>query len=463
MHELPFQLLINSVSLVSGEQSITCTELLRHIPDKRMVYDALWNGREVIVKVFSRKIYAKRHFKREWRGLTILNKRQLSAPKPLFYGKTEDGSWVVVMEKIFNSASVFDIFQQTTDMQKKLDLIVLVCKELAKQHSKAVMQADLHLGNFLIRDGIVFAIDSAQMHFYFKEPGKNKSLSQLALLTLYFSDSDIESVETLLKEYADVRQWDITKAEESYFKQQRVVQRKKTIRKGLKKSLRTSKRNLKVKSKNYSAVFDRQFCRSTDTADFFEQIDFMMDKGKVLKDGNTCFVSKIKWEEKDIVIKRYNYKGFFHSLRHTIKKSRARRSWLNAQRLEMLSINTPTPLAFIEKRKGWLVLCSYFIAEFTNAPSLYTLLKSSDTTENQRIEVINKVEKLIDRLGKYRITHGDLKHTNIFVSQNSLLLTDLDAMKVHKFNCMYKRRRASDIDHFKKYGQRYSVVMTTVV
>ena len=80
MHELPFQLLINCASLAPGEQSITCKELLRDVPGKREVYDAFWDEREVIVKLFSHNVHAKRHFKREWRGLTILNQRGLSAP-----------------------------------------------------------------------------------------------------------------------------------------------------------------------------------------------------------------------------------------------------------------------------------------------------------------------------------------------------------------------------------------------
>jgi len=71
MAEFSFQLLIKRFS-GEEEESLMCTALLRVVPDSRQVYDALWGDRSVIAKVFSHKINAKRHFKREWRGLRLL-------------------------------------------------------------------------------------------------------------------------------------------------------------------------------------------------------------------------------------------------------------------------------------------------------------------------------------------------------------------------------------------------------
>ena len=89
-----------------------------------------------------------------------------------------------------------------------------------------------------------------------------------------------------------------------------------------------------------------------------------MDVGQILKRGNTCYVSRIKLGGCDVVVKRYNHKGFIHSLRHTLKRSRASRSWLHAHRLQILKIAGPAPLAYIEHRRGMLVWKSYFVAEY---------------------------------------------------------------------------------------------------
>ena len=65
-------------------------------------------------------------------------------------------------------------------------------------------------------------------------------------------------------------------------------------------------------------------------------------------------------------------------------------------------------------------------------------------------EKVQQIKDLFDKLGKYRITHGDLKHLNILITDNGPVLTDLDGMKVHKCNWIYKLRRARDLQRFGK-------------
>ncbi len=50
MGEFPFQLSIKCAS-TNKEESLTCTALLRVISGSREVYEALWDGQDVIVKV----------------------------------------------------------------------------------------------------------------------------------------------------------------------------------------------------------------------------------------------------------------------------------------------------------------------------------------------------------------------------------------------------------------------------
>jgi len=444
MAEFPFQLLIKRTYPEKRTESLLCTALLRVVPGRRKVYDAIWNDKSVIAKVFSHKISARRHLKREWQGLSLLVSRGLSAPEPLFYGHTEDGRWAVVVQKIADSSTVLDVFQETHEPAKKLDLLVLVCKELAKQHNKGVLQKDLHLGNFLLGGDKVFALDTGQMRFSRRELDRKNSIPQLAMLASCLSDSNAEFISMLCKEYFKARGWHFGKPDESSFQKQLAVHRKRTLRKGLKKCLRTSKRHLQIKAGRYVAVFDRAFCQKAGPLDFIEQIDAMMDAGQILKKGKTCYVSRLMWNGKDVVVKRYNHKGFIHSLRHTIKKSRARRVWLHGHRLGMLDIATPKPLAYIEQYKGKLVWKSYLITEYVEGQKLYDFLRDDNITEQQRLNKIQQIVKLLDKMGKYRITHGDLKHTNILIADNSPILTDLDGMKVHKRDWTYQRHRAKD-------------------
>ncbi|MEE9371084.1 MAG: lipopolysaccharide kinase InaA family protein, partial [Sedimentisphaerales bacterium] len=412
----------------------------------------LWNDRDVIVKVFSHKISAKRHLKREWRGLSILRQRGLSSPEPLFFGQTEDGQWTVVVEKIINALTIGEVWDNTTDAGKKRELLCAVSGELAKQHSKGVLQKDLHLGNFLLSGDKVFTLDLGQMQFFSRPITRSKSISQLASLACYLAASDTESIARLCEEYFKAHCWRFSKSDELFLQKQLTVNRKRGVSKGLKKCLRTSKRHLQLKFRiqKFVAVFDRDFCQTTEPLDFIEQIDALMDGGQILKHGRTSYVSRIGWNGKDVVVKRYNHKGFIHSLRHTIKGSRARRGWLHAHRLGMLNIATPRPLAYIEQRKRMLVWKSYLITEYVEGQRLYDFLRDSKTGEEERSKVSGQVWELFERLGEYRISHGDLKHSNILITGNVPVLTDLDGVKVHKWNWIYRMRRRKDLRRFRK-------------
>ncbi len=444
MAEFPFQLLINRDFSKKQVESLTCLALLRAVPGKRQVYDALWNNRGVIVKVFLDKFSDWRHLKREWRGLKVLQQRGLNCPEPLFVGKTQEGRRAIVLEKIADSPTVLDVFCRAAEPTAKLDLLLLVCKEMAKQHHKGVFQKDLHLGNFLIKDEKVFAIDPSQMCFSSCQLGRKKSISQLALLARSVPEDRPEDIDRLCQEYALARGWNFEKADDALFQKQLVVHEKKGIRNELKKSLRTSKRYLRIKSGSYVAVFTRDFCQGAEPFDFIEQIDSLMNNGRILKDGNTCYVSCARWNNKDVVIKRYNNKGLIHSLRHTLKRSRARRGWLGGHRLRLLNIATPRPFAYLEQRRGSLIWQSYLITEYVQGQNLYNFLEDEHVTGQQRLRAADEIAKLIDKLGKYKISHGDLKHSNILITADGPVLTDLDAMKVHKYRWLYRIYGAKD-------------------
>jgi hypothetical protein len=149
----------------------------------------------------------------------------------------------------------------------------------------------------------------------------------------------------------------------------------KTIKEELKNCLRTNETYLRIKTGKHVAVFNRVLCSGADAFDFIEQVDTIMNNGKILRNDKTCYVSRIVWNGKDMVIRRYNHKGLFHSLICTIRKPGACRAWLNAHRLEMLDIATPRPLAYIEQRNGILIWKSYFINEFIEGRKISHLIQ----------------------------------------------------------------------------------------
>ena len=448
MPEYPFELRIKNTSSESGEETLLCTGLLRTVPGRRQTYDAMWNKSPVIVKMFSHKISAGRHLSREVEGLTQLQKRGLKSARPLFYGKAEDGRWAVVIQKIVNSVTALNVYYETEDDHKKMDLLMQMCRELAKQHSKGVIQTDLHLENFLQADNQIYTLDPGQIRFSAYEVPRRTSLSQLALLVCYVPASNAQGAETLCKEYFEIRGWEFEPSDKRLIEKQSTLELNKVIRRGLKKCLRTSKRFRRMKAGGFLAVFDRSFCEGTNPIDFVGQIDTLMDAGQILKNGNTCYVSRLTWAGMEVVVKRYNHKALIHSLRHTIKRSRARRGWLHAHHFGMRGIPTPKPLAYIEQRKGLLIWNSYLVTQYTEGPSLYQFLRDESIAPEQRVTMKQKVTDLLDQLAQHHITHGDLKHTNILIAKNGPTLTDLDSVRFHTCRWMYRIRSAKDRERF---------------
>jgi tRNA A-37 threonylcarbamoyl transferase component Bud32 len=448
MAEFPFQLLIERVSGEKERESLTCAGLLRVIPGRRVVYDALWKGRAVVVKVFSHRVSAKRHLKREWRGFSLLQERGLNSPEPLLYGKTGGHAWAVVTEKIDNAPTAGEVWAKTSDVTRRCELLFSMSRELARHHRNGVLQGDLQLGNFLLKNEKLFVVDPAEMRFFRREVGRKQSIAQLALLLSIVLNEDADMLKMVCEEYAKARSWELSKSDMAMFYKRLARCRKKRTKHALQKSLRTSRRHQRIKARGYSGSVCRDVFDEKNFYKFLTRIDELMSGGQILKDGNACFVSRVNFGGKEIVVKRYDHKGIIHSLRHTIKKSRALRGWLNAQRLQRLNIATPRPVAYIEQRRGLLLWKSYLVTEYVNGQNFYSFLRDSEIGEEERSRAIEQVVELFDRLDKYRITHGDLKHTNILITGFGAVLTDLDAMKVHRFNWTYRIWRAKDMARF---------------
>jgi len=412
-------------------ETLSCQALLRDLRGVRSAYRALWENRPVIVKVFEHRFKAGRHMRREWQGLRQLERRGVSAPRGLFYGRSEAGRPVVVVEEIAESVTAVDVFRATHEPAARLDILTLVCRELAQQNEKGILQKDLHLGNFLLAGERVYTLDPAQMRFYSRPVGRKASLVQLAKLACSLPACDGEGLARLQQIYAASRGWRLSESERRFVKKSINFYRRKTIRNALRKTLGAGKRYLRIQRSNYVAVVEKDFLSEPQAVDFAERIDSLIDAGQVLKKGNTSYVSRIAWNGRNVVVKRYNHKGLIHSLRHTIKGSRARRGWLHGHRLGMLNIATARPLAYIERRWLGMLWCSFLITEYVEGRNLHEFLQMESLSEKQRSMVLERLKRLLVRLGEQRITHSDLKPSNILMAGQSPTIIDLDAMKVH--------------------------------
>jgi tRNA A-37 threonylcarbamoyl transferase component Bud32 len=419
--------------------------LIREVPGTRQTYSALWQDQPVIVKVFCRRFSIRRHTLREWQALQKIAALQIDCPQALFYGKTEEGFGAIVTAFIPDSQNIFNLYVELTDPQKKIQLLSMVVSQLAHLHINGIVQNDLHLGNFLLAANRIYLIDPAQIRFY-KEPVKlSVSFSQLAQLCNNWPANQESGLEVFIRKYFAARglvfrPWHLDKI----LKLARAI-REKMIRRRLRKSLRDGKRYIAIKNRTCRAIFSRQLWTQKQAADLPGHIDLLMSQGKVLKRGNTCFVCQVQINDRPVVIKRYNHKGFWHSLRQTFQGSRARRCWMHGHRFDELRIPTPMPLAFIEKTRGGIVYCSYILNEYAEGVKFDKFLRDLSRIESEQAQMFERVETILRHMEQYHITHGDLKPSNILITPNGPTLIDLDSVRVHKIGFLFKRARNKDI------------------
>ena len=420
---------------------------------------------------FIKQLFRTSRAKRAFKATLMLAENDFRAPTIVAMGERRFGifhtrNFLVTLDAA-NSKRIYEFIPESrTDLAKeqllsKRELIRAFGQTVGRMHKAGIFHGDLRLGNVLVQK------EQNMWRFFFLDNERTKRLCRLPLRLQVKNlvQVNMKLPDTLtntdrmrfFKEY-----W----AENGGSKQQerelvrQVVKRsderldkRMWVRRELRKCLRTNERYLRVKTDRYIASFDRGFCQRNETVkpvDFIEQIDALMDEGQILKRDNTSYVSRLTWNGKDIVVKRYNHRGLIHSLRHTIKKSRAERSWLHAHRLGVLGIATPRPLAYIEQHRGLLVWKSYLVAEHVKGQELKLFLRDDEIGDEKRATVTQQVTDLLGKLGQYQITHGDLKHSNILITESGPVLTDLDGMKVHKWNWLYRIYRVRDMTRFAK-------------
>ncbi|OGV65905.1 MAG: hypothetical protein A3K19_07855 [Lentisphaerae bacterium RIFOXYB12_FULL_65_16] len=429
-----------------SDTTLVCTRRLRDVPGRRHVYEAMWGDLAVVAKLFCHPTRAAGHARREVRGLAALRDRAVPAPMVLYAGQLNDGSHVVITLRL--ETDVTPARAVTADRNEAVPWLDVVLLAIANLHAKGALQRDLHPDNLLISRGQVCFLDPALVRLSPRAVPRRTALSQVALLLSQFPRLTAADRRALTETYAIARGWRPTAADSDRVEHLCLSHTRERLRRALKKCQRSNTREVHATSAVFEAVFDRRFLGARASDEVAAQLDATMAAGVALKAGRTCSLARVDWDSASVVIKRYNPRGTFHAARHTLKGSRARRHWLNSHRLLMLGIPTPRPLAFVEVRQGLLVVCSYFIMEFIAGRELRDMLLDPDTAEADKQAVVAQVDDMLRCLGRFRLTHSDLKHRNFLVCGREVFLTDLDGMHEHGSALLYARARRRDLARF---------------
>ena len=201
-------------------------------------------------------------------------------------------------------------------------------------------------------------------------------------------------------------------------------------------------------------------------APVLSRLDSAIAEGQALKLGGSSTVAQIEHAGRSLVIKRYNIKGFFHWLKRFWRPSRAWHSWQEGNRLDFLGIGTPRPLAIVERRTLWLRRGAYLVTEHCSCEDIISRFRpyaeATGSAARPSDAELAALDQLFSAMLRERISHGDLKGTNVLWQDGRWLLIDLDAMQqhgsAHSFSGAYSRDRARFLRNWPQQSELYQLL-----
>ncbi len=418
---VPFQ-----IKLDEGK-ALVFQRLLRTLPGKRITGLGVIDGQSVVAKLFINQRDSERHWQREYQGIVLLQSRDLPTPKLLSAGELHNGGHYVLTTFVEGAQSLSDFGDAPPP-----SVLMRLLNTLGRMHAQGLIHADAHLGNFLLKGDDLFVLDgdavqSTQTAADFtmnlalllaQLPPTLATGMQSELLASYRAGNPGRTINLALLDQA------VTDA------------RQQRLKNYLDKCLRDCTR-FKVQREP-----GRFIAMVRSEADFLAPIiadpDAWLNAGTPLKQGNTATLAMVEHDGRKLVIKRYNIKGLRHALSRCWRPSRAWHSWIEGHRLGFLGIATPCPLAMIEQRLGPLRGRAWIVVEYCAGESLAAhfapFVETGIPAEELRV-----VQGLFGKLAGARISHGDLKASNLLWHESSVCLIDLDATRQHQSETSFAR------------------------
>lgn len=433
------------IDLSMGE--LTFTHLLRVLPNQRYVGKAIWQDKTVLAKLFvgSR---ASKHYQRELAGVTLLAKQQIDTPKLLAHQVNEQGGYLL-FEYLEHSQTLDHSWQQLVQQPflsaEQLAVLQTALTAIAQLHLQGIWQEDLHLDNLLQQNQNLFWIDGDGIKA--ERIGHPLSTEKvMANLAIFFAQlpPSLDNYLTPLLTHYQLHNNHVTlslialKQAITKFRNWRVKNIQKKIRRDC------TLFSVKNTAHGYYGVWRTE---ESTLAPVLANPDHYIEQGRFIKGFGTTNVIDTVVNGLHIVLKRYNIKSFTHRLSRFWRPTRGWHSWEAGFRLQMLGIPTAKPLALIEERHCFMRARAWLITEYLDGPDLLTHLKPYENSKLPTTE-LNSLKQLFSLLIRFRISHGDLKGTNLFWVNNAWVLIDLDAVKQHRSISSFKKAYGKDRARF---------------
>jgi len=448
--DLPFALALKKNH---AQDPVWCEQLLRDLQGKRKVYKGSWNQRAVVVKLFLDPKTAHRHWAREKAGIEALKVTSVPTPELLFVGNLDDGTPALIFDFLPEAQTALQVWDSLMTEDQRAGFLQKLVEVVADLHNAGLVQEDLHLENFLVSGGNIYAIDGDAV----SNKGQGRAIANadssrnLALLFAQLPPKFDYLIEHAAQHYAELRGMTAVGLLASLSTDLPGVRRRRRY-KYVEKCYRSCSEFERLKFPDKIAIVRRDKA-GTDLTQFLEDPDAFMARGNLLKDGNSSTVVRVQGDCYDWVVKRYNIKSFWHCLSHCFRNTRAWISWGNAHRLKISGIATPKAIAMVEKRFGPLRSTGYYVAEFIDGPRAESFFCDDFIPTAQRQQAARAFVELFDLLRELGICHGDCKATNFLLRDLAPWVLDLDAMCEYSPGARFEKFSRIDRERFLRNWQ----------
>lgn len=439
-------------SVGEGTQTLELVELFRVLPKKRVVALARWQGSLVVAKLFFARGRWEQHLQREIQGVNALDSAGIKTAELLGSGTLVDGRCGFLLLRYIEGGESLGQHWDRAATQERVALLQRVVSLIADCHERGLLQNDIHLDNFLLKDGTVYLLDAGDLERYPHNPdgvdGVN-SLRNLALFLAQFPVSNDSFAAGLYEYYRQQRPSADLSEDIAVFAALLRKKRALRLKLVLKKLYRETSANAYRRDWNHYIVYERSL-ESAQLQDFLRAPDAYIERGKIIKAGRSATVAIVEIDAKQYVLKRYNIKSLWHRIRRQFRPSRAWVCWRNAHMLEMLGVTTAKPLLMMEWRFGSLRREAYFLCEYLPGEDALHLLKKEPINSPAWSRALNQFKALFATMRDYSIVHGDMKATNFLVTEKGLAVLDLDGMYQEFDTGHFAKARAKDLQRFAK-------------
>jgi len=418
---------------LSDGQIFIAEEVIRLIPKRRMVVFGFWQGQAAAVKLFF-DARAARHVEKDIAGIRALQTNKVPTPALLHQGYTEDKRvHVLIFERITDACNLEAIWQEKKSIEEVLPILKNVIIEIATQHVLGLLQHDLHLKNFLLTEKIIYTLDGAQIEVFPHLLTKQVSINNLVLLLSQLGVDAEEAQKELFLHYANARGWTVKPEDLLHLSLQIKKCNRARWQQYTKKIYRDSTHFMRIRKFSTFAMLNRHYA-GAELLQFLSHpaSAFISPQAVLLKKGNSATVIKMRLDNRDYVIKRYNLKNIWHRLRRACRQTRASASWRLANKLNLFGIANAAPVAFIENRVLGMRGVSYCVTEYISDEHAgdYFARHIHDAEKTQKM--VKHITDLFKNLARLEMTHGDLKITNILINAEEFpVFIDLDGAMEH--------------------------------